>query len=221
MAHPKTSGCTAPPCACLPVLSSSHGQLRAPSSAPLSPSALSCLSSARMHLLCLGCSSPCCRGASDLSFSPDCVFSLCMPCFHVGEKWTSGVYCGLRLLLMTFPGKSLPAAHSELHPTCLFHPSAVLVHLGFCSFPVFLFFHFFMLFFFFHFLFFCFFNESLWVLGYLHRVWFFALHPTHKSTSVCCRMHSVGQRPGWCVMQCWCALSGCTARAQHSPAALQ
>lgn len=59
------------------------------------------------------------------------------------------MYCGLRLLLMTFPGKSLPAAHSELHPTCLFHPSAVLVHLGFCSFPVFLFFHFFMLFFFF------------------------------------------------------------------------
>lgn len=92
------------------------------------------------------------------------------------------------------PGKSLPAAHSELHPTCLFCPSAVLVHLGFCSFLVFLVFHLF-LFFLFHFLFF--FNESLWGLGYFHKVWFFALRPTHKSTSICCRMHSMGQRPGW------------------------
>lgn len=90
-----------------------------PSNAGLRPRRPPAPISAQLPLVCLhtsaqphGCFPLCLHGVSDLSFSLDSFFLSSVPCCHLGEKWTSGVYCRLLLLLllMILNDKSLSAA---------------------------------------------------------------------------------------------------------------
>lgn len=91
-----------------------------PSNAGLCPLRSPVPMSAQLPLVCLdtssqlhGCFPLCLHRVSDLSFSPDSIFLSSVPRCHLGEKWTSGVYCRLLLLLLLtiLNDKSPSAAH--------------------------------------------------------------------------------------------------------------